>query len=589
MKLKAVISIIFIISAFQANASVTSILKFIANKDFNKANELIKKENSKDSSNYAYYYLSALSNFQNKSNQQNIFIALEQISYCATKYNINNDAKLLIKCDKIGINSVSINLLYHQIELEISYLAKINHTVNAYEIALKSNLLDTILRNELIKRRDDLAFYEANTKNDFLSFKEFLEKYPESNQAGLAKENYENLLYKTATDKNTTESYKYYIENYPNAKFIDKAKENYELLLYTGYTDNNDTFKIHEYISKFPNAKYRIDAEKKLFSLVCKHLSDDELLKIINYYSNCIISWEKAWDYFYLYQTSDNLPDNYIAFIKKYPNYYNYSKFKEDSTLSYLNIKTYEQNNLYGFVKDDSIVILESKFIEASDFNSKYALISKDCKNDKCNYSYIDKAMRILPFSYDEAYDFNDGVAIVGNGDCPEKNCRYGLINELGDTICAIKYTLINDLNDGLFLVVSDENKSGYMNNRGVLVIAPIYEKARNFKDSFAYVSLDTLNYFINLKGETQTQLPKFKIATDFINGVSSYTTDGVLWGLMNKEGRVIYNPIFKDIIQFEDGIAIAKKEDSNTKKGKTNYVLNTYELKLDGTFSIKK
>jgi hypothetical protein len=195
----------------------------------------------------------------------------------------------------------------------------------------------------------------------------------------------------------------------------------------------------------------------------------------------------------------------------------------------------------------------------------------------------------MLPNTYEDAYDFEAGVAIVGAGDCPEKNCLHGLINELGDTILPFIYPEINDLSNDLFLTSNIQGKWGYFDNRGELKIPFIYTKARNFKDSFAYVSIDTSAFFINTAGVKQNQLPYFKIAGDYKENLCSFSIDGTHWGVMNKEGKIIFEAVYQEIIVFEDGIAIAKKEDTITRKGKTKYVLNTYQLHVDGSSVVKK
>jgi hypothetical protein len=590
MKIRSWLTFVFIIIAStRSYSSINSIFHLIDSQEFEKAKYSIEKESSKDTSNYAYNYLYAYYYFHDNSLEKNIYLAIEQVHICSVKYNYNNNAKVIIKNDKLGINSQSINQLYHQIELELTYRAKQVNTLESYEKTISTFVIDTILKNEMIKRRNDIAFQEANSKNDFLSFKEFMEKYPDANQAGLAKESYDKLLYKTATDKNTWQAYKNYIDNYPDAKFIHEAKEKYEILLFEDYNHLKDSTRIYEYITQYPNAKYRKDAELELFSIVCNIKSNEQLYYFISNYKNAVVAKNKAWDYLYLFSTYSDSPVVYSKFITNYPKFYNYDKFKEDSTFAYWHIEAFEKEGLYGYTKDDTIEILPATYSEASDFNGKLALVSTKCSNEKCTYGYINKNMKIVLSNYDEAYDFENGVAIIGSGDCPNKNCKYGLINEIGDTIIPINYAAINDINNGLLLTTDINGLSGFYNCRGQITIPFIYQKARNFKDSLALVTIDTNTYFINTNGQKQTQLPYFKLATDFENGFSSFTLDEQKWGLINKEGKIIFEPIYKGIIHFENGIAIASREDSIVKRGKTTYVLNTYELKMDGSLILKK
>jgi hypothetical protein len=582
--------IVLLFSISVCNASIKSIESTLNKKDFVKAKQNLDKESKKDSTNYAYSYLYAKYYFASSNKNYRPDSALYFIDQCANLYRSNNNAKLLIANDKIGIKSENINLLFHQIELELFYIAKNTNTLSSYENTLALKILDTMLVADLKKSRDIVAFQEANSKNDFLSFKEFMEKYPDANQAGQAKENYENLLYKTATDINTWQAYKNYIDQYPQAKYIGEAKEKYENLLYEDFTKNNDAKKIYSYISNYPSAKYWKDADRKLFKLSCSTFDDTTLMTYINNYPKATLSWQKAWDYLYLYNTYNDDTSSYIEFIKKYPTYYNTKRFREDSAQAYWTINTFEKEGKIGYLKNDSIILQNAKYNETGEFNSKYALISTDCINDKCKYNFINKqAIQLSPNSYDEAFDFESGVAIVGAGDCPDKNCFYGMINELGDTIVPFIYEQINDISCGSFLALNKDGKYGFLNSRGANIIPFKYTKARNFKENLAFVCIDSNCFFINTIGAKQDSFPTMKLSSDFINGVASFSADAEKWGAINSIGKLLHPAQYKEQLEFVDGIATGKKEDAVVKKNKTTYVLNTYELKLDGSAILKK
>ncbi|MEI6310982.1 MAG: WG repeat-containing protein [Bacteroidota bacterium] len=590
MFLRWVFSISIVLSTCTILYSATSsINSLIARHDYMKAKALLDKYAIKDTNDYAINYYFACYYYQSADSLHSYFDALYQISESARKYNANQDAKLLLRNNKLPVTSNEINKLYHQIELEI-YAASIQQNQLAlYEKSIQSPIVDTFIRNDLIKHRNDRAYMYANAQNDFMSFKEFMEKYPESNQAGLARENYEKLLFKSVTDINTWQAYKEYIDKYPDAYYRDTAKARYEILLYADFSKDADPSKLYSYICNYPTAPFHLEAEKYLFQLSCKAFTDEQLIAFIDRYPKSTYGWKKAWDYFYLYQTAADRPVDYINFIQQYPNYYNINRFRKDSTQSYWKLDVFEKDDLSGYMIQDTIIHISALYQEAGSFNTKLALISTSCVNDKCTYSYIDKENHVLPTIFDEAYDFEDAVAIVGIGDCPERNCLHGLINELGDTIVPFIYPEINDLSDGLFLVNDARGKWGYINNRGEIKIAFNYTKARNFRDSFAYVAIDTAVFFIDQTGARQKQFPAFKIAGDFKENVCTYSLDGAHWGLMNKEGKIIFEAIYQEMIVFENGIAIAKKEDAITRKGKTKYVLNTYQLNIDGSFKLKK
>jgi hypothetical protein len=129
----------------------------------------------------------------------------------------------------------------------------------------------------------------------------------------------------------------------------------------------------------------------------------------------------------------------------------------------------------------------------------------------------------------------------------------------------------------------------GYVNNAGNFVIPPTYTKARNFSENFAAVYRDTVWFFIDTMGHS-TFPYHFLACTDFKNGMVSFTNDGNTWGLLNKQGMIVKEPISKDPIVFNDSVTTIKVEDKIDKKGKIHYELNDYLLYRDGTMEkIKK
>lgn len=590
MQYKWLLFILYFSCTIQAFSSVTSIRSSLSKRDFIKSKGMLDKESMRDSNNYAYDYLRALYYFDASNKEKNSFMALESVHRCALKYQANNDAKLLLANDKYGINSAQINALYHQLELEIYYQSRVENSIESFELALTYPLMDTMLVHDIRRMRDELAFKKANNTNDFLSFKEFMEKYPNANQAGLAKENYEKLLFKTATDIHTWQAYKNYIDQYPKAQFLNEAKEQYELLLYDDFIKSNNISKIYSYIINYPSAKYLREAEKVLFETTCSNLSNEQLIRFITNYPKCTQSVQRAWDYLYLYSTADDQPASYRQFIQQYPDYYNADRFKADSSQSDWRLSVFEKDGKFGIAKDDSIVVIEPIYQELSSFSGKHATVGLDCKDGKCMYSFINKRGQIHLGTFNEVYDFALGAAIVGVGDCPVDDCKYGLISENGDTIVPLTFDFINEASNSLFLACQRLGPYGFLNARGDTVIPFIYFKARDFSDSVALVAMrDSSYFFIDLQGKKLDSLPKFSLATDFVDGFSSFSTNGQTWGVFNKKGQIIHPDVYKEPIHFVEGKAIAKREDAITRKSKTTYKLNTYELRMDGSFSILK
>ncbi len=201
--------------------------------------------------------------------------------------------------------------------------------------------------------------------------------------------------------------------------------------------------------------------------------------------------------------------------------------FEEDSLLVYE--KEINNKKLQGLVGLDNIIVTDPKydniyFIGDKDFfavkkNKKYGFINKlgievipliydkvafnvtegiiaVKQNDKCGF-INKKNETIIPFEYDEAYPFFDGIAFV-----KKENFYIGI-----DTKNRTKVNLGPERTELPFYsnnlsVFKENDKYGYINKKGKIVIPAIYEYAYPFVNRMAYVELNGKSGFINKKGK---------------------------------------------------------------------------------------
>lgn len=206
-------------------------------------------------------------------------------------------------------------------------------------------------------------------------------------------------------------------------------------------------------------------------------------------------------------------------------------------------------------------------------------------------YGYIDKdGKEVIPFKFINAYNFNEyGLAIVN-----EKG-SYGIINSEGTYIVNAQYSLINQYSEGRSIYV--ENKAmGVFDEKGNKLTDAIYDYIGNYKNGYAVIRKIYGNKYrygyLNLKGEEAYEV-KYIEANDF-NGnyalvkikdreyslidkefnivktynyeyVGSYGDDmlafsillGGPYGYINKDNRIVINPIYSYAKEFVDGISI--------------------------------
>lgn len=147
---------------------------------------------------------------------------------------------------------------------------------------------------------------------------------------------------------------------------------------------------------------------------------------------------------------------------------------------------------------------------------------------------------------------------------CQDANClfsfskdnRYGYINSKGKIIVPAQYYSASDFSEGL-AAVRLKGTYGYINLKGQLIIPFIYDKAEPFVHGIAKVYLDGKPYFINREG-TKLFEHSYKCIEPYSdNNFAIVSTYADKQGVINKSGELIVDTVFKYINQFNNGIAV--------------------------------
>ena len=87
--------------------------------------------------------------------------------------------------------------------------------------------------------------------------------------------------------------------------------------------------------------------------------------------------------------------------------------------------------------------------------------------------------------------------------------------------------------------------KWGYVDNAGKIVIAPRYESASPFSEGLAAINNCDEAFFIDKSGRRVIS-GDFKYASPFAGGlarVDMMTKEGLVWGYVDKTGKMIWGP----------------------------------------------
>ena len=108
-----------------------------------------------------------------------------------------------------------------------------------------------------------------------------------------------------------------------------------------------------------------------------------------------------------------------------------------------------------------------------------------------------------------------------------------------------------------LYPVEIDE-KWGYINDRGTVVIEPAYEAAYKFSEGFGLVKINSRWGYINSKGETVIQ-PVYEEAHQFSDGMA-HIKEGEKYGFINSSGELVVVPAYEEVLHFSEGVAAVKQ-----------------------------
>ncbi len=168
---------------------------------------------------------------------------------------------------------------------------------------------------------------------------------------------------------------------------------------------------------------------------------------------------------------------------------------------------------------------------------------------------------------------------------------KWGYIDLQGKIVINPQFTTAQYFNEGLALV-STGDKYGYIDKTGKYVINPSFIYATDFSEDVAFVVKEnTEPIAINKKGETLFSLKQAEFVTNFSDNLAAFAikdlqnntdkdTENYLWGFIDKSGKEIIKPQFKEVGDFIDGLCNVTNKD-----GKWGFIDKTGNVKINFQF----
>jgi hypothetical protein len=204
-------------------------------------------------------------------------------------------------------------------------------------------------------------------------------------------------------------------------------------------------------------------------------------------------------------------------------------------------------------------------------------------------FQYINKEGQIvINPQFKNATIFRDGLALVQtSGNEP----KWGFISEDGKYVINANYKKATVFGDGLAWVIAENAAPAAIDNKGeVKFTLQEAERVRVFQNGLAAFSL--LNDkgeekwgFVNKEGKVIIN-PQFSAVSNFSDGKCGVRNSDGKWGFINKEGKIIINYQFDRVKDFINGkcvVETANKQGVIDKDGR--YIINPQfsEMIIDG------
>jgi hypothetical protein len=123
------------------------------------------------------------------------------------------------------------------------------------------------------------------------------------------------------------------------------------------------------------------------------------------------------------------------------------------------------------------------------------------------------------------------------------ENDKYGFINGTGHIVIEPQFLALGEFSDGLAYARTN-GLYGYIDCTGAFVIAPRFEYATPFSDGLAVVYTDGKPFYIDTKGRKQFEC-NYPFVDRFEDGKALIRTSSDKFGVISKQGRFIIDTLF--------------------------------------------
>lgn len=216
----------------------------------------------------------------------------------------------------------------------------------------------------------------------------------------------------------------------------------------------------------------------------------------------------------------------------------------------------------YGLINKDGNFILPIKYDYIGEMSEGLTVVIPDLFEDKT--IYVDKTGKKVLEIEGNSGDFKEGLAYI------IKNNKYGFIDKTGKVVIPTTYDYVSDFNDGLAHVRKDD-KRGYIDKSGKEVLPIKYDSISDFKEGLAVVGNDWKYGYVDKTGKEVIPLI-YDFAWDFSEGLARVRIEEkdeegntiIKEGYIDKTGKLAIPAIYDCVGDFKEGVAVVSKGDKS-------------------------
>lgn len=230
--------------------------------------------------------------------------------------------------------------------------------------------------------------------------------------------------------------------------------------------------------------------------------------------------------------------------------------YQDLGAMTYNRLRFAKKNNKFGYINEYDVEIIPFVYDGATDFSEGVAGVYLNGKG-----GYIDSLNNvIIPFDYQLISPFKDGIAIVANIESVYETTVFyhrGIIDNKGTVILPVEYDRVLTLDNRIFTIRKDlgdkKDLWKYIDRQGNELFEKGFKEANEFSNGLAAVKSEKFFGYINESGE-EVIPATYETADYFQSNGRAIVSLKKKYGVIDNQGKEIIPLLYQKILKCHDG-----------------------------------